>query len=203
MTRPTIYIVDDDEAVRRSLELWLGSLDMDVQGFGSGEAFLAGHRPCVPACLVVDLCMPHMDGLALQQCLCEKGVDLPIIFLTGHATVRGAVCAMENGAVDFLEKPYDADVLLERLRQALARHSQRAGDKARRAELVRRYRSLTVRQKDVCERAVQGMPNKRIAKELGVTEKTVELHRSKMMRRMGAKSIAELVRLCVEIGNAR
>jgi two-component system, LuxR family, response regulator FixJ len=195
MTRPIVYVVDDDDAVRRSIEVWLRSLEMDVRGFVSGEAFLAAYKPVVPACLVVDLRMPEMDGLALQERLRSSGVGLPIIFLTGHATVRFAVQAMENGAVDFLEKPYDPNVLLERLRQALDWHARSAGETARAAELLQRYGGLTQRQKDVLRRVVQGKPNKVIALELDLSEKTIELHRAKMMRRMGAESLAELVKM--------
>jgi len=195
MTRPTVYVVDDDDAVRRSLETWLRSLDMDVRAFVSGEAFLAAYKPLVPACLVVDLRMPDMDGLALQERLRSSGVMLPIIFLTGHATVRFAVQAMENGAVDFLEKPYDPQELLERLQQALDWHGRSAGAAAHVAELVQHYDGLTQRQKEVLLRVVQGKPNKVIALELDLSEKTIELHRAKMMRRMGADSLAELVKM--------
>jgi two-component system, LuxR family, response regulator FixJ len=197
MTRPTVYVVDDDDAVRRSLELWLRSLDMEVRAFLSGEAFLAAYKPVVPSCLVVDLRMPEMDGLALQERLRSSGVSLPIIFLTGHATVRFAVQAMEAGAVDFLEKPYDPSVLLERVRQSLDWHARSAGDAARTAELVQRYRGLTLRQKEVLQRVVVGKPNKVIALELELSEKTIELHRAKMMRRMGADSLAELVKMWI------
>lgn len=200
MTRPTVYVVDDDDAVRRSLELWLRSLGMDVRGFGSGEAFLAGFEPAVPACLVVDLRMPQMTGLELQERMRERGADVPIIFLTGHGTVRHAVRAMENGAVDFLEKPFEKDVLLERVRQSLDRHAQTAIDSERLADLRERFESLTARQREVFDRVVAGKPNKVIALELDLAEKTVELHRAKMMRRMGAESLAELVRMSVAIG---
>ena len=195
MTRPTVYVVDDDDAVRRSLELWLRSHDMDVRGFISGEAFLAGFRPVVPACVVVDLRMPEMDGLVLQERLQSSGV--PIIFLTGHGTVSIAVKAMENGAITFLEKPYDPEVLLEHLQRAFERHLQSARDAALRAELVQRYAGLTQRQKEVLRRVVQGKPNKVIALDLDLSEKTIELHRAKMMRRMGADSLAELVKMCM------
>jgi len=197
MTRPTVYVVDDDDAVRRSLELFLRSHDMDVRGYLSGEAFLAGFKPVVPACVVVDVRMPEMDGLALQERLRWSGV--PIIFLTGHATVPTAVRAMENGAVTFLEKPYDPQVLLARLHEALTLHAQSAVEAARIAELRQRYGSLTQRQQEVCVRVVEGKPNKVIALELDLSEKTIELHRAKMMRRMGADSLAELVKMWVQI----
>lgn len=200
MTRPTVHIVDDDEAVRRSLELWLRSLGMDAHGYASGEAFLAGYQPATPACLVVDLRMPRMTGLELQDHLLERGIHLPIIFLTGHGSVRHAVRAMEHGAIDFLEKPFEKDVLLGRIQKALAKHVEVAGDQERLADLRRRHADLTRRQVEVFERVVAGKPNKVIAIELGLAEKTIELHRAKMMRCMGAKSLPELVVMAVALG---
>ena len=200
MTRPTVYIVDDDDAVRRSLELWLLSHELDARGFASGEAFLAGYQPVVPACLVADLRMPRMTGLELQEQLLRRGIHLPIIFLSGHGTVRHAVQAMEHGAVDFLEKPYEKDVLLERIRGAFVRHQNESVRVARESELRRNFGELTRRQREVFERVVAGKPNKVVAAELGLAEKTVELHRSKMMKCMGADSLAELVRMAVHLG---
>jgi FixJ family two-component response regulator len=187
--------VDDDDAVRRSLEFLLRGQDMDVRGYVSGEAFFAAFKPVVPACVLVDLRMPEMDGLDLQARL--RPSKVPIIFITGHGTVGTAVKAMENGAVSFLEKPYDPEVLLERVRVAHERHSQIAGEAARVGELVQRFLGLTPRQREVLRRVVQGKPNKVIAIELDLSEKTIELHRAKMMRRMGADSLAELVKMWV------
>ena len=198
MTRPTVYVVDDDDSVRHSLEVFLRTKDMDVRGFFSGEALLAGFKPVPPACVVVDLRMPEMDGLALQDRLRPSGV--PIIFLTGHATVTTAVKAMKNGAVTFLEKPYDPQVLLERLHEAHALHLELAAMSARKSDLKQRYEGLTQRQKEVLLRVVEGKPNKVIAIELNLSEKTIELHRAKMMRRMGAESLPELVKMCVLLG---
>lgn len=200
MTRPTIYIVDDDDAVRRALELWLRSLSMDARGFGSGEAFLAGYNAATPCCVVVDLRMPRMTGLELQEQMIARDIHAPIIFLTGHGSVRHAVQAMGNGAVDFLEKPFEKDVLLGRIQTALARHESTSMDDARLADLRRRHGALTRRQTEVFERVVAGKPNKVIAIELGLAEKTVELHRAKMMRCMDAPSLAELVVMAVALG---
>jgi FixJ family two-component response regulator len=200
MTQPTVYIVDDDEAVRRSLELMFRSLGMEACGFGSGEAFLDGYQPAVPACLIADLRMPRMTGLELQEQLCSRGIQVPIIFLTGHGSVRHAVRAMEHGAVDFLEKPFEQDVLLARVRAAHERHARDSGDGARLEDLRRRFKALTARQHEVFERVVAGKPNKVIAIELGLAEKTIELHRAKMMRSIGAKSLADLVVMAVALG---
>jgi FixJ family two-component response regulator len=200
MTRPTVFIVDDDEAVRRSLELWLHSLGMEARGFASGEAFLDGYTPAAPACAVVDLRMPRMTGLELQEALLARDVHIPLIFLTGHGSVRHAVQAMGNGAMDFLEKPFEKDVLLERIQSALVRNEAEALDEARLADLRQRHGTLTRRQAEVFERVVSGKPNKVIAIELGLAEKTVELHRAKMMRCMGARSLPELVVMAVALG---
>jgi len=200
MTIPTVFIVDDDDAVRRSLELLFRSLGMQTQGFASGEAFLAGYEPAVPACLIADLRMPRMTGLELQEQMQSRGIQIPIIFLTGHGSVRQAVHAMEHGAVDFLEKPFEQDVLVARVRASLDRHASEATGEARLEDLRRRYQALTTRQEEVFERVVAGKPNKVIAIELGLAEKTIELHRAKMMRCMGAKSLADLVVMAVSLG---
>ena len=194
-----IYVVDDDEVVRNSLEFWLRSLDMDVQGFASGEAFLSDYKPATPACLVVDLRMPDMTGLELQSRAKEEGIRVPMIFLTGHGTIPQAVQAMEEGAIDFLEKPFEKEVLHQRILQALEKNTREADDSQRIDELRQRTESLTQRQREVLERVVQGKANKVIAIELGLSEKTIELHRAKMMRRMGADSLAELVKMWVAV----
>ena len=199
MNRSTVYIVDDDDAVRRSLELWLRSLEMDVMGFPSGEAFLGGYREVTPACLVMDLRMPDMNGLEVQARMIQAGVRIPTIFLTGHATVPQAVEAMENGAVDFIEKPFEKDVLLERIRQAHQRDSSEVVEAKRLGELRDRMNSLTPRQREVLDRVVQGKANKVIALDLDLSEKTIELHRAKMMKRMAADSLADLVKMWVAV----
>ena len=176
MIRPTVYVVDDDEAVRHSLEFWLRSLEMDVQGFPSGEAFLAQAQIVSPSCLVVDLRMPDMTGLELQARLKAEGIRVPLIFLTGHGTIPQAVQAMERGAIDFLEKPYEKEVLYQRIKQALAKDTKDAFDAKRIDELRERKAGLTQRQLEVLERVVQGKANKVIAIELGLSEKTIELH---------------------------
>jgi FixJ family two-component response regulator len=176
------------------------SLGIDAQGFGSGDAFLAGYKPTVPACLVADLRMPRMTGLELQQQLLDRNIHIPVIFLSGHGSVRHAVRAMEHGAIDFLEKPFDKEVLVERVRAALEHHASTANEDAHLADIRKRFAALTTRQLEVFERVVAGKPNKVIAIELGLAEKTIELHRAKMMRGMGAKSLADLVVMAVALG---
>ncbi len=198
-SRPTVYIVDDDEAVRSSIEFWLSSLGMDVRTFASGEDLLVGFAPESPCCIVVDLRMPNMDGLALQNRLHKEGTRVPIIFLTGHGSIPLAVQAMENGAVDFLEKPFEKEVLLKRIEQALDRDSAQEADGRELNVLRQRVDSLTRRQREVLDHVVQGKANKVIAIELGLSEKTIELHRAKMMKKMSAESLAELVRMWVTL----
>ncbi|MEM7309549.1 MAG: response regulator [Planctomycetota bacterium] len=199
MTRPTVYVVDDDEAVRHSLEFWLRSLELDVHGFPSGEAFLSQADIVTPSCLVVDLRMPDMTGLELQERLNSEGIRVPVIFLTGHGTIPQAVQAMSRGAIDFLEKPYEKEVLYDRIQKAIAKDERESFDAQRLDELRERRAGLTQRQLEVLERVVEGKANKVIAIELGLSEKTIELHRAKMMRRMGADSLAELVKMWVAL----
>ena len=200
MHEATVYIVDDDDAFRSSLKLWLRSLKMEAVCFASGEAFLESYRETTPACLVMDLSMPGVNGLEVQERMRQAGVRVPVIFLAGHATVPQAVEAMRKGAIDFLEKPLEREVLEERISQALLRHTREAVDAQRLAELRQRMNSLTPRQREVLESVVQGKANKVIALELELSEKTIELHRAKMMKRMAAGSLANLVKIWVAAG---
>lgn len=198
MTNATVYVVDDDDSVRHSLESMLRHHDMDVRGYSSGATFLADFKPVVPACVVVDLRMPEMDGLTLQERVRPSGV--PLIFLTGYGSVETAVAAMANGAEWFLEKPVDPQRLLDRLHKAHALHREAAAEAALKADLQQRYDALTQRQKDVLLGVVEGKANKVIAIELSLAEKTIELHRANVMTNMGAKSLAELVKMSVQLG---
>ena len=195
----TVYVVDDDDTVCRTLAAWLSKLGMNVRTFADATAFFDGYSEETPSCLVADLKMPTMEGLALQRRLRERGIDIPTIFLTQYGTVESAVEAMQGGAVSFLEKPYEHDVLLANIRKALKKDEKETGTRQRLKAGRERLESLTRRQHEVLERVVQGKANKVIALELGLSEKTVELHRAKMMKGMGATSVAELVRTWVEL----
>lgn len=197
---PTVVIVDDDRAVRVGLERLMRSAGYNVLTFGSAQEFLDAPPVRGPGCVVLDLRMPGTGGLALQTELTRSGVHLPVIFLTGHGSVPQSVQAMKGGAVDFLEKPARPDTLFSAVEQALARYAEdRESVQAERA-LKRRLDQLTPRERDVFELVVVGHKNKRIAKSLGVTEKTVKVHRARVMAKMQADSLAELVRMSQRLG---
>jgi FixJ family two-component response regulator len=190
----TVFVVDDDEAMRNALRRTLALAGLAVQSFASGPEFLAGYKPTPDACLLLDMKMPGMSGLELQAILNERRIDLPVIFLTGAADVPAAVTAMKAGARDFLEKPFDNDVLVARVRQCLtaeaARHAD-AGDE----RYVRGLALLTRREAEVLQLMLTGKTSKTIARELGVSHRTVDIHRSRVMEKMRAATLAELVRM--------
>jgi FixJ family two-component response regulator len=190
-----VYVVDDDRAVRDSLSLLLRSAGIVSETFDSAAAFLAGFRPERIGCLVADVRMPGMTGLELQQELNARSVGIPIIFITGHGDVPMAVNAMKAGAVDFLTKPFRNQDLMDRIEKALG--SARAGfrDHEKLREARARQVTLTPREVEVMGLVVSGLANKVIAMDLGVSQRTVELHRSRVMQKMGVRSLAELVRL--------
>ncbi|MBI4719303.1 MAG: response regulator transcription factor [Planctomycetes bacterium] len=192
---PLVYIVDDDEGVRNSLQWLVQSAGMQAERFASAHEFLAGFDPQRRACLVLDLRMPDLSGLELQQQLSARGVPIPIIMISGHGTVPSAVQAMKGGAIDFLQKPFDDAVLLERIRTAFKQDEERRRTHAQRAEIAQRVALLSPREREVMGMVVQGMVNKQIAARLGLSPKTVEIHRGHMMKKMRAESVAELVRL--------
>lgn len=192
---PTVHVVDDDPAVLSSLQWWLESLEYQVRTYPTAEEFLQHHVPSTPSCVVIDVRMPDMDGLELQQRLAESGACVPVIFLTGHGTIPLAVEAMNRGAVDFLEKPYEKEVLRERIEKALERSRTQDSRQNSLAEIRANYDALTRRQREVLAHVVEGRANKVIAIELGLSEKTIELHRAKMMKRMAADSVAHLVKM--------
>lgn len=200
---PTVFIVDDDPSVRKSLERLLRVSGYKTQAFASAEEFLAC-RPCQnpmePACLVLDVRMPGISGLNLQQELGKAGVILPIVFITGHGSIPMSVQAMKNGAVDFLPKPFADEELLAAVEQALAKAARLQKEAAEKAEIRRRVKTLTPREYEVFRWVVTGMLNKEIAAELNVTEKTIKVHRARVMQKMGAASLADLVRLAAKIG---
>jgi RNA polymerase sigma factor (sigma-70 family) len=192
---PTVFVVDDDPAMRNSLRWLIESTGLRVETFADANAFLAGLRHDGPACLVLDVRMPGMSGLDLQTVLGERGVAIPTIILTGHAEVPMAVGAVKAGAIDFIEKPFSDQLLLDRVRQGIEMDRQDRECRARREEVMRRVSLLTQREREVLDLVVAGNPNKEIAQRLGLSPKTVEVHRAHVMEKMQASSVAELVRL--------
>lgn len=191
----TVFVVDDDDAVRQSLRMLLEAAGLRVADYPDAESFLAGCPRDARGCLVSDIRMPGCSGLELQARLEELGIGLPMIMLTGHADVPAAVRSLKAGAVDFMEKPFEPSRLLEQVRHAIGldaqRHDAQAQD-SRRRELLER---LTPRERQVAEHVAGGNSNKVIAAELGISERTVELHRGRSMRKLEVRSVAELVRL--------
>jgi FixJ family two-component response regulator len=198
--RQTVFVVDDDAAVRGSLAMLLKSVSLEVKTFESAGQFLEQLPPEPGGCLVLDIRMPGMSGLELQQQLKLRGCPLPVIFITGHGDVSMAVHAMREGAIDFIEKPFRDQELLDRIYQALEldRSRRRVADEA--VQLRERFAGLTPREHDVMLRIARGQANKVIAIELGLSERTVEIHRAKVMHKTGARSLAELVSMTAKLG---
>jgi FixJ family two-component response regulator len=190
-----VQLVDDDADIRRALTRLLLSAAVPVRAFASAEEFLATADLATAACLVLDLRMPGASGLDLQAELAARGLDLPILFLTGYGDVRSGVSAMKSGAVDFLQKPVDAGEFLAAVARAREQGAKRRERAVVAAALHRRYASLTPREQEVMALVVEGRLNKQVAAALGVAEKTVKVHRARVMAKMGAASLAELVRL--------
>ena len=197
---PTIFVVDDDASVRKSLTRLLTTAGYAVEAFASGREFLASERPPGPGCLVIDVRMPDLTGLDLQQALASSPHLMPIVFITGHGDISMGVRAMKDGAVDFLPKPFDEADLLEAIRRAVVKD---LGDLRREAgvtDIQRRVDLLTPREREVFALVVTGMLNKQIAGALGIGEKTVKVHRARVMEKMRARSVADLVRLADAVG---
>ena len=193
--RAVVLVVDDDLSMRRSLETLLRSVGHEVRLFSSAQEFMQAERPDAPGCLVLDVRLPGMSGLAFQQELAKAGVALPVIFVTGHGDVPMTVRAMKAGAAEFLTKPFDDQVLLDAVHAAIERDRARRRDAADVARLQARYRELTERERQVMKLVVAGRVNKQIAAELGLSLVTVKVHRGQVMRKMQANSVAELVRM--------
>jgi FixJ family two-component response regulator len=194
----TVFIVDDDEAVRGSLKLLLKTIGVPAQAYASAQEFLDTFDAQRPGCLVLDIRMPGMSGLELQEALNARGALLPIIFITGHGDVPMAVEAMQRGALDFLQKPFRDQDLLDRIHKALER--DRAGREllGNRATIRARIAELTPREREVLALVTEGKANKVIAGDLGVSQRTVEIHRAHVMEKMGANSLAHLVRMVID-----
>ena len=200
--RPTIFIVDDDAAVRDALKLLLRSVGQAVETFGSAQEFLDAYSEDRPGCLVLDIRMPGMSGLELQQKLNEKHSILPIIFITGHGDVPMAVEAMQAGAVDFIQKPFRDQDLIDRINQALEKDSANRAALGERNDIRRRLETLTPREREVLDLVVAGKANKVIAGDLNLSQRTVEIHRARVMEKMEAHSLAHLVRMVLEVERA-
>ena len=197
-----VFIIDDDPLYRASTERLVRSVGFSVQSFQSARDFVGSRRPNLPSCLILDVRLPGLSGLDLQRELAEAGVHLPIIFVTGYGDIPMSVQAMKAGAVEFLTKPFRDQVLLDAIRQAIERDRVARQQRARDANLRRRHESLGPREHEVFKCVVSGMLNKQIADELGATERTIKFHRGHIMRKMQAKSLAELVRMAEALGIA-
>jgi two-component system, LuxR family, response regulator FixJ len=192
---PIVYVIDDDDGMRRALSLLLSTVGYKTLVFASPSDFLAHFDPDTHGCLVLDIRMPGMSGLELQQHLNRTGSMLPVIFITGHGDVPMAVQAMKEGAFEFIQKPFRDQDLLDRINHALQQDAESRNNLARRADVVRRLETLTPRERQVMDMVVDGSANKVIAIDLNLSERTVEIHRAKVMEKMGARSVAHLVKL--------
>jgi FixJ family two-component response regulator len=195
-----VYVVDDDAPLRDSIADLLHSVGLRVEAFASAQEFLHSKRPDVPSCLVLDVRLKGLSGLDLQKRLVEGDVDIPIIFITGHGDIPMAVQAMKAGAVEFLRKPFRDQDLLDAVQQALERDRKGREQRAEIAELRSRFDSLTPREREVMALVAAGLLNKQVAGELGTSEASVKVHRQHMMEKIGADSLAELVRMADKLG---
>jgi FixJ family two-component response regulator len=197
---PTVFIVDDDAQMRESLRNLIRSVGLRVELFASGQEFVQSQHPDAPGCLVLDVRMPGLSGLDLQKQASEAGLEIPIIFITGHGDIPMSVSAMKAGAVEFLTKPFRDQDLLDAIQQALERSRKAREQLAATEELRRRFALLTPREREVMERVVAGLLNKQIGAELGTSETTVKIHRHQVMEKMRADSLPELVRMADKLG---
>jgi FixJ family two-component response regulator len=205
MTEPKsiVFVIDDDAEMRKALDSLIRSVGLQARLFGSAQEFLQAKRPDVPSCLILDIRLPGITGLAFQHKLAEHNDPIPIIFITGHGDIPMSVRAMKAGAVEFLTKPFsdeDLEHLLDAIHQALERDAARRQQDAEIAILRDRFAWLTPREREVLPLVVSGLPNKQIAAEIGTSETTVKVHRGQLMRKMGADSLPDLVRIAEKLG---
>jgi FixJ family two-component response regulator len=198
--RPTVFVVDDDISVRESLELLIEFAGWQPETFASAEEFLAHPRTAAPNCLVLDVSLPDLNGLELQRLIASERTDMPIIFITGHGDVPMTVQAMKAGAVEFLTKPFDDEMLISAIRHAIKRSASVLDNRAELTALRSNYESLTPREQDVLRLVVAGKLNKQIGMDLGISEITVKTHRGKMMQKMKVDSVADLVKTAMRLG---
>ena len=192
-----VHVIDDDESVRHALAFLLATSGMAVRVHESGDAFLQAVDGLQGGCIVTDIRMPGIDGLALQRRLTELGIKLPVIVMTGHGDVPLAVEAMKAGAVDFIEKPFDDDVLLSAIQSALGRYEEQGRRESEAAQIAAKANALSVRERQVLDGLIAGHPNKTIAYDLAISPRTVEIHRANVMTKMGANSLTDLVRMAL------
>jgi FixJ family two-component response regulator len=195
-----VFVVDDDASLREALKSLIRSVGLQVELFGSAQEFLQRKRPDVPSCLVLDIRLPGTSGLDFQRRLAEAGISIPIIFITGHGDIPMSVRAMKAGAVEFLTKPFRDQDLLDAIHTGLERDRARRQRDSEVAAVRERFEWLTPREREVLPLVVSGLPNKQIAAKIGTSETTVKVHRSQLMRKMGANSLPELVRMAERLG---
>jgi two-component system response regulator FixJ len=199
-TQTTVFVVDDDQAIRSSLQWLIESVGLNVEVYPTADDFMRSYYPGRSGCLLLDVRMPGMSGLELQEHLLQKQIRIPVIIITGHGDVPMAVRAMKAGAVDFIEKPFNDELLLESIRKALAVDEKQRELQSQRARVAARLAHLTPREHEVMMMVTEGRSNKEIATALGVSAKTVEAHRARVMEKMEAGSLAELVRMVLAAG---
>ena len=197
---PTVFLVDDEASVLKALSRLLRSAGLNVETFRSPQEFLQRHDPHAPGCLVLDVAMPGLNGLDLQRALAAKGTELPIIFLTGRGDIPMSVAAMKQGAVDFLTKPTNDEDLLAAIRAGIKKDRANRHAKAERSRIQQQLATLTPREREVLRYIIAGRPNKQVASDLGIVEKTVKVHRARILKKMKVRSLAELVRMAEHSG---
>jgi FixJ family two-component response regulator len=199
---PIVFVVDDDEAVRNSLRLLLKSVGLAAAALSTAREFLSTYSPNQPGCLVLDVRMPGMSGMELQQQLNIRGAVIPVIFISGHGDIPMAVEAMQQGAFDFLQKPFRDQDLIDRIQRALAKDQTNRAELKERTRTRERFESLTPREREVLALVTSGKQNKVMAGDLGLSQRTVEIHRSRVMEKMAASSLAQLVRMVMDLNES-